>query len=43
MLELAKALSIDTIDESLESHMKFRKRNSGRLVSDFLRSFLDCS
>jgi hypothetical protein len=41
MFELASAPSIDSRDESLESHMKFRKRNSGRLVSDFLRSFLE--
>ena len=38
--EAAEDLSFDPIPDLLTHHIAFRKRNSGRLVSKFLRSFV---
>jgi hypothetical protein len=42
-VDRAMVPSVDTEDETLAAHMAFREKNSGRLVSDFLRSFLYCT
>jgi hypothetical protein len=42
-VDRAMVSSVDTEDESLAVHMVFREKNSDRLVSDFLESFLYCT
>jgi hypothetical protein len=43
MIERAKVPYIDYQANIITSHMQFRTRNSGRLVSEFLLSFSKCA